>query len=546
MEKGLFSVWEKLKKPVLILKNDGEIAYCNSALKSLFNKNQLKKAKHCYNLIFGSNHSCFEEKRLIYPVKLLMKEHRDSCTVLRTIKVHDKDRDYLIECFRENGFIVEIFTEVTEIIKEFGREKIKSIKEFASSLIGEVAKSDRTFITLISISNFDEIVKIYGIETAIIISGRLESKIKKFLSIFGAESFAISDGNIVTVFKNGFAKEEIRKIEKKILNMLTDFEIEMLEDKIPISTILISVFLKKEEFSTVSDLISVLLLMKNRLSFTNEKKVALNSISGIEKIIIKKRQKLKLIVKSLHENKIDIFFQPIVNLLSGKLEHFEALMRVRDGGKIIPAGYFVNELYENNLSVECDLKVLDKLREYREILGKFRYPVYINVSHRALGSALYRNELRKTINLLAESNVKVNIEITEQVLFENFKILEMASREFNFLIAIDDFGSGYSSFKLVSELVKRGMVSAIKIDGSLVKNIAYDENLSRIVSLISFMAKVFRLKTIAEYVENREIVKILEELNIDNGQGYFFSKPVPIDKIEDIVNKFGGSCPPDR
>ncbi|WP_457569344.1 EAL domain-containing protein [Desulfurobacterium sp.] len=542
MNEDFFSIWEKIKKPVLILKDEGEIAYCNSALKELFNVETMNRATHCYNLIFNSDYPCFDEQRLICPVRLLMKEHRDSCIVLRTIKVKEKNRDYLIECFRENGFIVEIFTEVTEIIKEFGREKIKSIKEFASSLVGEVSKNSRTFVTLISISNFDEIVKIYGIETSIVVSGKLESKIKKFLSMSGAESFAISDGNIVTVFKNGFSTEDIKKIERKILSMLAEFEIEVLDDKVPVNTVLVSVFLKKEEFSTVSDLISVLLLMKSRLSFANEKKVSLDSIKGIEKIILEKRRKLKLIVKSLNENKIDIFFQPIINLTSGKLEHFEVLMRVREDDKVIPAGYFIDELYENNLSVECDLKVLEKLREYRDILGKFGYPVYINVSHRALGSLFYRDELKKTIELLAKSNVKVNVEITEQVLFENFKILEIASRDLNFSIAIDDFGSGYSSFKLVSELVKRGMLTAIKIDSSLVKNVVDDENLIRIVSLISFMAKVFRVKTIAEYVENEKIVEILKELNIDDGQGYFFSKPVPIDEIEKIVEKFGSNC----
>ncbi|WP_456397228.1 hypothetical protein [Desulfurobacterium sp.] len=179
MNKNFFSIWEKIKKPILILKDEGEIAYCNSALKELFNIETINRVTHCYNLIFNSDYPCFDEQRLICPVKLLIKEGRDSCIVLRTIKFKDKSRNYMIECFRENGFVVEIFTDVTEIIKEFGREKIKNIKEFTSSLIKEVSKNDRTFVTLISISNFDEIIKIYGIETSITISGKLESKVKK-------------------------------------------------------------------------------------------------------------------------------------------------------------------------------------------------------------------------------------------------------------------------------------------------------------------------------------------------------------------------------
>ncbi|WP_457567530.1 EAL domain-containing protein [Desulfurobacterium sp.] len=537
MGKELFSIWEKIKKPVLILDKKGKILYCNNVLKSIFRNEHLKKATHCYKLIFNSDFPCFDEQRLICPVKLLTKEHRDSCIVLRTIESDNGKKEYLIECFKENGFIVEIFTEVTEIIREFGKERIKNIKGFANSLIREINKEKRIFLTLISISNFDEIVKIYGIESSIIISGKLESKIKKFLSMSGAESFAISDGNIITLFKNGFTPETVKKLERKIISMLSEFETESLNDEIPISTILVSVFLKKEEFSTVSDLISALLLMKSKLSFANERKVSLNSVEGIEKIILEKRRKLKLIVKSLNENNIDIFFQPIVNLTSGKVEHFEVLMRVKENDRIIPAGYFINELYENNLSVECDLKVLEKLTEYGKLLGKLGYPIYINISHRALGSLFYRDELKKTIKNLSNFGVKVNIEITEQVLFENFKILEVASRDLNFSIAIDDFGSGYSSFKLVSELVKRGMLAAIKIDGSLIKNIQKDKNLLRIVSLISFMAKIFHVKTIAEYVEDKKTVEILKELNIDYGQGYYFSKPLPVSKVKDVTIK---------
>ncbi len=213
-------------------------------------------------------------------------------------------------------------------------------------------------------------------------------------------------------------------------------------------------------------------------------------------------------------------------------------MRIRENNKVISAGYFIDELYENNLGIECDLKVLKKLLEYKDVLAEIECSINLNISHKALGSFAYRTSFSKTLKELKRKGIDVNIEITEQVLFENFKILEMARKELDFSIYVDDFGSGFSSFRLVLELAKRNILKGIKIDGSLIKNMEREKELLKVVSLISYMCKNFNVEAVAEYIENEEVMQILRAFEIEKGQGYFFSPPVSVERIKEVLKAF--------
>ena len=95
-------------------------------------------------------------------------------------------------------------------------------------------------------------------------------------------------------------------------------------------------------------------------------------------------------------------------------------------------------------------------------------------------------------------------------------------------VAIDDFGSGYSNF----EHLLRMDVDYLKIDASLIKYVATDENSYKVVKTIVEFANSLNLKTIAEYVENEEILKITKKLGVDFSQGYHFSAPISKPTIE--------------
>ncbi len=121
---------------------------------------------------------------------------------------------------------------------------------------------------------------------------------------------------------------------------------------------------------------------------------------------------------------------------------------------------------------------------------------------------------------------RVVFEIVESESIENFNQVVSFIRnvkEFGCKIAIDDFGTGYSNFEYLMKLE----ADYIKIDGSMIKNIDTDNNAKMVVETIVNFAKKMNMKTIAEFVENEEILKIVNELGIDYSQGYYFSAPKP-------------------
>ena len=106
-------------------------------------------------------------------------------------------------------------------------------------------------------------------------------------------------------------------------------------------------------------------------------------------------------------------------------------------------------------------------------------------------------------------------------------------KKIGFSFALDDFGTGYCSFKYIQALP----FDVIKIDGSFIKNIDSDESSFAIVKAISEITKAFKKKTVAECIENEDIANIVKKLGVDYGQGYLYSKPIPIDALLELEKK---------
>ena len=131
---------------------------------------------------------------------------------------------------------------------------------------------------------------------------------------------------------------------------------------------------------------------------------------------------------------------------------------------------------------------------------------------------------------------RVVFEILEDESIKNYQCLISFIDEIKALgckVAIDDFGSGYSNFE---HLLKMN-IDYLKIDASLIKNIATDETSYKITKTIIEFAKNLNLKTIAEYGENEKIFNIVRDLGADYSQGYFFSEPLAIPSVVEFNKK---------
>ena len=239
---------------------------------------------------------------------------------------------------------------------------------------------------------------------------------------------------------------------------------------------------------------------------------------------------------ALNENRVTPVYQPIFELVSGKQVAEEALARIQDKkGKLIQAHEFIDAAVELQMVHRIDYQIIKKMiTRCSESFVKTdnTLPHFVNVSADLLRHPLLVKDIlefaRKKQDECGQSKRKektIVIEITEQELIgdkNEVKDLLAPFTEFGMPLAIDDFGSGYSSLTYLADLP----ISYLKFDGSLIKRVAYEDRARKIINGIQKMAESLDLITIAEHIEDQVTLDVLRELGVSWGQGYFSAKPV--------------------
>ncbi len=238
------------------------------------------------------------------------------------------------------------------------------------------------------------------------------------------------------------------------------------------------------------------------------------------------------IQEAISDGKFLLYSQEIVRI-DGKedLPHYELLIRMQDSeGKIIPPGVFLPAAERYNLASAIDVwvveTVLDGLISARQ-RGENIEGVYgINLSGQSLGDMRFYEKIIEQIKSsdLTGSNAFICFEITETAAIQNMNaalyfINEL--RAVHCLFALDDFGSGLSSYAYLQQMP----IDFLKIDGMFVKDCLEDAVKLEMIKSINSVGHVMGLKTIAEFVENDQIFSKLGEIDVDYAQGYWNGPP---------------------
>ncbi len=223
----------------------------------------------------------------------------------------------------------------------------------------------------------------------------------------------------------------------------------------------------------------------------------------------------------LNDN-IVVFYQPLVNNTNLQVEKYECLVRMIDEkGDVISPFFFLDISKKSNQYSKITRTVIDKSFKQFENLD---FEFSVNISYEDIEDTGFLEFIKSKLTQYNVAN-KVVFEILEDENVKNYELLIEFIKELKELgckVAIDDFGSGYSNFEHLLKME----VDYLKIDASLIKNVAIDENSYKITKTIIEFAKSLNLKTIAEYVENKEIFEIVKDLGTDYSQGYYFSAPI--------------------
>ncbi len=243
-----------------------------------------------------------------------------------------------------------------------------------------------------------------------------------------------------------------------------------------------------------------------------------------------------MLQRALQEQRIVAACQIMVDLNSGKVVADEALARlIQPDGKVLPAADFVEAAEGINLIHVVDDIIargaLERCCERRACDPQDEVVHFINLSpqflaRRDLLDALLADAkaIAKRTGMQFSAHQPIVFEITERQLLEDFGAMRENLKhllEYGFRLALDDFGSGYSSFLYLAELP----ISFIKIEGWMVRNMQHNDRILSMVKSVVLLAKTLDITTIAECVEDARTAEILRDMGVDWGQGYHFGYP---------------------
>jgi diguanylate cyclase (GGDEF)-like protein len=229
---------------------------------------------------------------------------------------------------------------------------------------------------------------------------------------------------------------------------------------------------------------------------------------------------------AIREDRIEAFLQPIINVQTNEVMAFEVLVRIRDGEVIIPAGEFIEVAEELGMAKELDREVFRKgLMHYAAIAGKHpQVKMFFNLFPRSFNDLDWVRGIPGMVRHAGVPCESIVLEITEREALPNLTQVRTVIEELRaskMAVALDDFGSGFSSFLYLKYLA----IDYVKIEGSFVRNMIADERDRIIVKQINSMAHQFGLKTVAEFVEDEPTAKMLAEIGVDFAQGYYYGRP---------------------
>jgi len=241
--------------------------------------------------------------------------------------------------------------------------------------------------------------------------------------------------------------------------------------------------------------------------------------------------------RALDKNQIYVYYQPIVDLSSGKTIAFEALARWLhpDLGWISPVD-FIPIAEETGLILDIGLFIMEaalkQTQNWQQLAPELEdMMISVNLSTRQLSQPeLFEN----TMQIIEAYNFPVELlrlEVTESVLIDNFDIArELLNRysKAGIKILLDDFGTGYSSLSYLHHFP----IDVLKVDRSFVSQMENRDENKAIIKTIKTLASSLNMEVVAEGIETTEQLSILTDMNFEYGQGYYFSRPMPADEVE--------------
>lgn len=427
--------------------------------------------------------------------------------------IFDKDEN-IVEFIGIRHDITKLLQQQEELTKMLYTDSLTGLKN-RNALPKELEQRDELSLIIINIDSFSQINDVYGahfgnkvlIEFANFLKNSAGKNSDCEVFRFNGDEFVIlsEETNPINIANN--LTQLLREInanplliEEQEIALRVTIGVSLEEKNSLLSTANMAFKIAKRESKSI-------VIYTKELSLNNEYE---NNLYWIQEI-----------KDAIKEDRITMFFQPIVNNKDNSINKYETLIRLidRDGNVITPFHF---------LEIAKKAKLYKKLtkiviKKSFEAFKENNYEFSINIT---IDDILDEKINRYIVETLKEYEIskRVTFEIVESESIDDFEKIESFITEvksFGCKISIDDFGTGYSNF----EHLMRLQADYIKIDGSIIKEITTNKRSELITSVIVAFAKEMNIETIGEFVESKEINDKLIELGVNKSQGYYFDKP---------------------
>nr|WP_320015243.1 EAL domain-containing protein [uncultured Desulfobacter sp.] len=398
---------------------------------------------------------------------------------------------------------------------------------------------NRTAVCLFNIDQFKLLEDAYGMGAGDAVLKQIAQRLKSFLrdqdvlARIRRNEFAVILSDMQSM---GHSSDVFERIRRNISQNSYQFK-----DTLISLTVRAGIVNFTQSINTVSDIIA-----KAGIAVETARELGGSCVSvfkeGDPRLGEKKtRARYAAQLQTLVENKQFILFcQPIVPLQGGHMHH-EILIRLQDEtGEIVSPCLFLPAAEQYHKMPLIDKWVLentcDLLKKFSPVLTDADMSWAVNLSGQSLQDESFVAYFLSFLSQVEIPAAWLTFEITETVAIRNFdrviSVIEQV-RDMGFSIALDDFGSGYSSFGYLQELP----ISFLKIDGMFVKNLHKDTLAQVMVKSIVGIANHLNIQTIAEFVENESILDFLRHNGVDYSQGYYTGKPMPFSAILEKIQQ---------
>jgi len=430
----------------------------------------------------------------------------------------------ILDTYGEVGEYIAIRHDITELVAQ--RQIIEAAAKTDAltglgnryKLLNDIQSAASPSLALLNIDNFSEINDFYGhsygdlliIEVANTIEKVIEDRSGKLLYRLQADEFAILNLSLDA----GRFGEQVRRIIQSV--GAASYTIYDEEISVQMTASLSFDDDRATLFITANMAMkSAKKTQRNLLVYDDALGLGLENENNITWT-----KKLRNAIK---DDRLVPYFQPIVNNATGAWEKYECLVRMIDEeGKVISPYFFLDIAKRTKHYAKLTRTVIRKSFEvFKSLDSEFS----INLTIKDIIDPAMQEYI---IGMLEQSGIgqKVVFEIVESEGIDNYEqvIAFIATvKSFGCKIAIDDFGTGYANFEYLMKL----NADYIKIDGSLIKSLATDNNARVLVGTIINFARELGIKTVAEFVADETIYDIVSRMGIDYSQGYYFSPPLP-------------------